>query len=115
MRPDQRVVTRIPLSELWDDDGDVAAERGPRVGVDEIAQLLRAGPVHFVVAAEGPLRWIPLGECFAFWKDEVRSRVVPADAERWRPEDHPGGWCYVATRWTRDEEAPPPIVLERYH
>jgi hypothetical protein len=59
MKPDQRVVTEIPLAELWDASGPVVARRGPRLGDPEIRALLQgAGLVQFVVAdaVGAPLR-----------------------------------------------------------
>src|SRR5438876_10195234 len=97
MRPDQRVVTTLPLSELSDVTGPVPARRGRRLGTPEITQLLRAGPVQFVVANLGPLRWVPIAEAYSFWKAEVKPRVVRAEAEKFSHEDYPGAYCYVAS------------------
>ena len=82
MRPDQRVVTEIPLAELWDASGPVPARRGPRLGDPDIRALLRgAGLVQFVVAdaVGAPLRWIPPAETRAFWRYwPLRSGRTPA-------------------------------------
>jgi hypothetical protein len=119
MRLDQRVVTTIPLTELWDSAGPIAARRGLRVGDPKIRALLqRTGPVQFVVAdAIGrPLRWVPLEEARTFWRFEVRPRIVPADAVRFDCESYPGRYCYVATEWVREAPDSQPLVLfERYH
>jgi hypothetical protein len=119
MRLDQRVVTSIPLAELWNASGPVAARRGPRVGDPDIRALLEgAGLVQFVVAdaVGAPLRWIALADTRAFWRYEVRPRIVLADAVRFECEQYPGRYCYVATRWARDEpDAVPLVLLERYH
>ena len=78
----QRVVTRLPLAELWDEAGPVSAAKVRDLGAEDIRALLTAGPVRFVVAnIAAPLRWVPVGECFQFWKAEVRSRSAgPAEA-----------------------------------
>jgi hypothetical protein len=119
MRPDQRVVTTIPLAELWDASGPVAARRGSRVGDPDLRALLEgAGRVQFVVAdaVGAPLRWIPLEDARAFWRHEVRPRIVRADAARFECERYPGRYCYAATRWTREGPDPVPLVLlERHH
>ena len=118
MRRDQRVVTALPLAELWDSAGPVAARRGARIGDPDIRGLFRgAGLVQFVVAAADgtPPRWVPLAEARRFWMHEVRPRIVPADAVHFDYESYPGRYCYVATAWTREAPAPSPLVLlERY-
>jgi hypothetical protein len=119
MRPDRRVVSSLPLAELWDSAGPIAARRGPRVGDPDIRALFRgAEAVQFVVAdADGtPPRWVPVAEARGFWMLEVRPRIVPADAVRFDYDAYPGRYCYVATAWTREAEASSPLVLlERYH
>jgi hypothetical protein len=119
MTPEQRVVTTLPLTELWDAAGPLAAQRGPRVGDPDIRKLLGLrNAVQFVVAdaRRQPLRWVPLAEARAFWRREVEPRIVPADAVQFDHDSYPGRYCYVATRWTRDEQASPPLVLlERHH
>lgn len=106
--PVQRVVTQLPLDESWDDAGPVAAMPSRDLTATDIATLLRAGPVRFVVANIGsPLRWVPVGECFRFWKAEVRSRVAgPGGAYL---EDFPGGYCSFASEWAAGDG--PPVVL----
>jgi len=108
----QRVVTRLPLSELWDDTGQVAADRRRDLTAADILDLLRAGPVRFVVAnVDHPLRWLPIGECFRFWKAEVQTRV--ADPGGVCLEDFPGGYCYFASEWAG--HGPPIVVLSVAH
>lgn len=104
----QRIVMYLPLRELWDDAGSVSATRGRDLTAADIRELLRAGPVRFVVASVAePLRWVPIGECFRFWKAEVQSRV--AGSEGARLEDYPGCYCYFASEWAVRDGAP--VVL----
>ena len=116
MRPDQRIVVSLPLAELWDERGPVAATRGRRLGRVEIAGMLTSATIQFVVAnGGGPLRWISIADRFTFWKDEVKPRVVPADAEGFFLEDYPGEYCYLATEWTRSVAGPTVVLLECHH
>ena len=94
----QRVVTLLPLADLWDDTGPVAATPVRDLTTADIRELLRVGPVRFVVADLGnPLRWVPVGECFRFWKAEVQSRVAGLGGASLN--DFPGGYCYFAAEW----------------
>jgi len=72
MDPKLRIITRLPLTELWRDDGFATATRGRSLTSEDVRRLLRLGPVQFVVADLGAApQWIPKGECFHFWKNEV--------------------------------------------
>ena len=113
--PRLRRVVRLPLEELWNEKGAVAATRGPYVTAEAVRDLLRAGPVQFVEAALGELlRWVPLGERFDFWKGELRERVVETP-ERFHLDDYPGGFCYLVSRWNVPSQPYPVLVAEMYH
>jgi hypothetical protein len=108
-------VTRLPLDRLWDGTGPLRLVKRRPVGPVEIADLLRAGWVRFVVANVGhPLRWVPPEECYRFWKAEVKPRTVAADAESFDLADFSDSYCYVATEWGGDG-ATPVVVLETHH
>jgi hypothetical protein len=80
MRPSDRTITRLPLTELWDAAGVVPGVRGPYVGAEEIRALLRAGGARFAIADGGePLRWVEGPEAFDLWKREVQPRLVPPE------------------------------------
>lgn len=84
-----------PIASLWDDHGvDIEATRVRVLEQQDIRQLLRDGPVTFVVADMGaPLRWLNGDAVFEFWKREVRPRVL--GTERFRLEDFPGEYGYL--------------------
>ena len=109
MRFDQRVVSQTPLHELWDDRGVVSTGVLRDLNGPDVAELLRAGKVRFVVAeVGGPLRWIPVGECYGYWKSEVRSHLADREADNYL-EDFPGEYFYFASEW--EAGAGEPIVL----
>src|SRR5436309_6067995 len=93
MEPRQRIVTRTPLPELWNDTGTIPSSRIRELSTDQIQELLRLGRVQFVVANVGsPLVWVPIRDCFAFWKNEARAHVT--DHRRHiRLESFPGEYC----------------------
>ena len=115
MRSEQRIVVRLPLIELWDAAGSLSVTRGRSVGRTQISELLRRGAVRFVLADVGrPPQWVSVEDCFRFWKEEVKPRLVePTAAERIRLEEYPGEYCFVATEW--GAETLPLVVLEIYH
>jgi hypothetical protein len=113
MHTSQRNITELPLQELWDDRGMVAARRLRDLAAADVRELLRSGPVRFVVAGLGAKpKWVPESDCFAFWKSEVQARVaVPGN--RIVLEDFPSGYCYVAAAW--EAEGRPIVVLQICH
>lgn len=108
---------QIPLSRLWDEDGDLSITRGRDLGRRELVELLRNGPVQFVVAeiGERPF-WINLDVAFRFWKDEVKPRLIePSDAAKgFCLENYPEEFCYVATEWDPLDRFPV-VLLEMHH
>ena len=111
-----RQVIRIPLSEVWDEQGKVVAiEREAHVSEDDIRDLLRAGPVQFVVANVGDrLEWVPDSQTYTFWKAEVRPHLADPSVQSYALEDFPEDYFYLATRWRR-KESKPLILLEIHH
>ncbi len=108
-----KIVTRLPLGELWRDNGFTTTSRGASLTEGGITSLLRAGPVQFVVVDVGvsPF-WIPLGDCYRFWKEEAKPHLGESGA---RLEDFPNGYCYFASNWNGDDQGPPIVVLEKEH
>jgi hypothetical protein len=61
----------MPLTELWDDGGTLTGGRVRDVGQTEIAELLRSGPVQFLVTDPGrKLKWIPTPQRFEFLESD---------------------------------------------
>ena len=111
----RQIVTQLPLAELWRNDGLIPTTRIRYLSASDITDLLRDGQVQFVVADVGtPLRWIPLVECYDFWKTEVRQHLAAPEAKVIL-DDFPGGYCYFASAWRSRDGATPIIVCERHH
>src|SRR6266550_983230 len=76
--PDQRIVVKMPLTELWDDGGTLTGDRVRNLDQTDLVELLRTGPVQFLVADPGlKLRWVPTPRQFEFWKT-VRPQDCPS-------------------------------------
>ncbi|MGN1289127.1 MAG: hypothetical protein ACI4XG_21455 [Bradyrhizobium sp.] len=110
----QRIVTQTPLTELWDSNGTLDAHRIEPVGEAEIVRLLGDGSAFVVADAGLPLRWIAADDRFAFWKGEVKHRLVAPDNPRIQLDNYRGGYCYVATMWTCASMGSV-VVLEKHH
>lgn len=113
MRLDQKIVVKLPLTELWDEMGTLSGERVRHLDENLVRELMGAGPVQYIVANCGAgLNWIPIQERFRFWK-AVQSQVVDAS----RPiylERFPNQTAYTASEWRgRDGECL--ILLETHH
>ena len=109
-----KIITQLPLRELWRENGFKTNSRGRWLTRDDITGLLRAGPMRFVVADLGfPPRWIPLRDCHRFWKDEVKPHL--AAGEKARLDDFPGSYFYFASQWDGDVEGTTIVVLEKHH
>ena len=115
MDPKLRVVTRLPLGGLWTDSGPVEAVRGRALSSEDVRELLRNGPVQFVVVDVGQKpRWIEVEDCYRFWMNEVKHHLIEAGAQV-RMEELPECYGYWGSEWLRDEEKPPIVVLEQCH
>jgi hypothetical protein len=109
-----RVVTHLPLQELWRDDGFLTTARDQSLTEEGVRKLLASGPVQFVVVDVGAApRWIPTSECFDFWKREVKPRL--ASEARAFLHEFRGEYCYFASQWSGGEPAAPLVVLEKHH
>jgi hypothetical protein len=114
MQGKYRLVTKLPLQELWDDRGVIKAERLRHLSTADLRELLRVGPVSFVIADVGrELSWVPEDRCFDLWKREVESHLAQPD-QRSALEDFPDEYCYFASDWSVNG-GPRYVVLERHH
>ena len=106
-----KVVTQMPLRELWRDDGFSTKTRGKSLTNDDVREFLASGCVQFVVADVGEApRWIPANECFDFWKNEVKPHLASTKAAL---NEFPDGYCFFASQW--EEGTTAPIVLPEKH
>src|SRR5580765_3743614 len=110
-----KVVTQLPLKELWRADGFTTTSRARWLAADDITSLLRVGRVQFVVADVGAApRWIPLSECYDFWKREVEPHLAAPESGAYLG-DFPNGYCYFTSEWSSQDGTTPIILCERHH
>src|SRR5690606_10428735 len=66
-----RIVTQLPLNRLWDNDGDIAAQRERYLSRASLREMLRQNRVQFYVAdISRPLRRVDVADCYDFWTSE---------------------------------------------
>jgi hypothetical protein len=115
MNLSERVVTEIPIKEIWDKDGTIEATRDSYLSADELRDMLRKFPVEFIIANVGEhLKSIPVHMCYEYWKSEVKEHLVSAPEKPFRLEDFPGEYAYVASEWSGEIQTPI-VLLEKYH
>src|SRR5215510_2871202 len=109
-----RIITRLPLEELWRDDGFATTARLRQLVASDIRDMLRVGQVQFVVAdvAAKPW-WVDSRNCFSFWKNEVKPHL--AEDPKIILEAFPDEYCYFASQWGHKDGEPPIVVLEKHH
>lgn len=109
-----KIVTRLPINEIWDEHGPLALRKERSLSEHDLAYLLRSGPLRFVVADVGQkLLWIDPAECYSFWKDSAKLHIAePGGAITL--SDYEGSYCFFASQWN-DSSSLPVVVLERHH
>ena len=114
MKPELRHVSQMPLAELWNEQGVIRAERMRELDSSQIASMLRAGKVRFVIADIGHhLEWVSAEDCYQFWKSEVKRHLAHPDNKTYL-EDFPGEYCYFASEWKADL-GEPIVLLSKSH
>jgi hypothetical protein len=110
-----KIVTRLPLEELCNTDGLASTSRLRSLTKDEIVDLQRAGPVHFVIADVGaPLRWIPNEDSYSFWKREAMPHLAEPKSAAVL-DDFPDRYRYFASEWALNSIGSAVVVLEKSH
>ena len=107
-----RIVTSIPLTELWTDEGLVDASRGRHLMTSDIKAILT--DVIFVVADVGQkLNWIRLEDMFDFWKTDLQKHLWDK-GDKLDLDKVADGYAYLATEWT-DSKDGKIVLLEKLH
>lgn len=114
MEVSRRIISKLPLQELWDERGPVDGERLRYLNSSAIRDLLRQGAVRFVIADIGAEpAWIPESCCFDFWKQDVQRHLADPE-QRVNLAEFPDDFCYFASEWSAPIGTAI-IVLERCH
>ena len=111
----ERVVTKIPMKEIWNHKGALQAIRDRYLSANALKDMLKKFPVEFVIANVGDtLKSVPVSKCYEFWKSEVKAHLISSPDEPFRLEDFPKEYAYLASEWV-GEIKNPIVLLEKYH
>jgi hypothetical protein len=114
MDNDKKIVTQMPMTNLWTVNENVLAKRERYLTADDIQKTLKKYPVEFVVANIGEkLKWISYDKSFDFWNTEIKPHLVD-DINNINLDSYLDNYAYVASAWTGEIETPI-ILLEKYH
>jgi hypothetical protein len=107
-----RIVTELPLAELWNDTGPVEALQLAGVGEDGVRTQLRLGAQGVVASIGKPLRWLRGAELFEWWKSEAHPRLAAPEVDSFRLENFPnsGRKCAPAATGARCAISPDETV-----
>lgn len=107
-----KLVTELPLKEMWSVDGPIQATREKYITKDELNDLLIISPVEFVIANIGEdLKWVPVRKCYEIWNAILKDNVAQ-DIDSLDLDSFPNGFAYVASKWSGETSV---ILLERHH
>ena len=108
-----KIVREIPLAHLWTNEKELGAKRQETLAPPQVKELLRNGPVQFVIADVGAkLDWLSLEDCFNFFKS-VKDHVIE-DPNMILLSKFEDDYAYLASKWEL-ENHPPIVLLEKYH
>ena len=114
MNPNQKVISRLPVEEIWAGQRLVSTIKIRDLNAPDIVDLLRSDVIRFVVADVGkPFEWIPNNERYDFWKDEVKAHLAAPESKAML-EEFPDEYCYFASEW-KSYDGETIILLSKAH
>lgn len=84
--PRRRLVTELPLDELWNDKGLVSTERLRELDADEVQEHLTEDAVAAIARAGAKLEWIDGAELSEWWDEQE------APERAWKASLWSRGW-----------------------
>ena len=114
MKLEQRIVTKIPLEELWTDSAILSHKRQKYLTERQAFDLILASKTPIAIASCGlRLSWIQPNDTLNAFKQQIRGRIVN-DPDRIVLEEYEEEWCYLASEWV-NAEGGKILLLETFH
>lgn len=110
----QKQVVKMPMDQLWTDAELLPAIRKENLITAQVRDLLRKGPIQFVIANCGDkLVWVPINTCYDFFKSELSTHLVD-NPDYIYLDEYKGAYAYSASRWICPS-FPVIVLLEKLH
>lgn len=111
----QRVITRMPVEQLFTESGPTRHARGELLASATVDALLDSSRGYSLVEAciGSPLRWYPRGD-YGFWYHHARQRGAEPDNRR-PLDDFPDSRCYFVSEWHDSERDDRVLLYEEHH
>ena len=114
MNQEDRVVIKIPVEKLWNSQTELDLERVSYLTKTEMKQMLRTGPVQFVIADVGEkLVWPDQSDAYSFWKNEVEPHFIE-NPGRILPGEFSNEYAYLVSYWSGMTNGQV-VLLEKVH
>src|SRR5690349_6683877 len=95
----QRIVTKLPLDELWTDSVVLSFKRKNYLTEHQVLECLLSGKVSSVIADGGQkLSWVTPDNALKVFKAEIRHHIAN-DPDVIHLKQFEGEWCYLASWW----------------
>jgi len=114
MKLDQRIVTNLPIDELWTDSAILEYERKEYLTERQVQEIILQGKIAVVEASCGlKLSWVSPDQTLDFFKSKVKGHVAD-DPKIISLADFESNWCYLPSKWV-NLDGQEVILLETYH
>jgi hypothetical protein len=116
VEPDKRIVTRMPLVELWTHEGaPFPATRVRWLVSSEAHDLVKQRPDLDLVVARGGerIQWLYGDEKWTFWKEELKGRIADPEGPIYR-EDFEDELYYLVSEWAAPGIERPILLAEKH-
>lgn len=109
-----KIVTKIPITELWNSELVIATNRNQYLLTQDVNELLKILPFQFVIADVGlHLKWINKEKCFNFWKTVAKNHIVD-NIKKIELAICPDNYAFIASKWITDQQDII-VLLEKLH
>jgi hypothetical protein len=107
----ERLVSKIPLVNIWKHDNILDYKREQYLGKEEFSAAL-IDDTYFVIAdINEKLKWYSKEEFYPIWKSDIKNHLGRSIG--FNLEDFENKYCYLASIWSlKDSKI---VVLEKYH
>jgi len=109
-----RVVNTIPLTSIWLESELIDVKRGKYLGENDISELLKEGPIQFIIANVGDkLIWEPIENCYKIYKTNIKDHII-SEVDNIDLSIFKDNFGYLASLWAGKSNTQI-VLLEKIH